>query len=269
MHAIAGLPRSGSTLLCNILNQNPEVYASSTSELPAVIEAMISTWSGTQELRGRLGNNRSKTEQTVRRVLRSVCEAWYNDDRTVFDKSRGWTGKVRLLQHIYPKGKAFILVRDLREVFASFEKQDRKNPGFRMGPRLPLETRATNMFGPNGMIGAPLAAIKSCLDGRDPVFFIKYEDLVSSPDAILAEIYNEIGLTSFQHDYDSVKSVAEDPDHLWLHKYPHNGAGKVKLPPPQYRHFISESFGNAIVSKFQWFYNVFYPEVLASHVATT
>jgi sulfotransferase len=45
LHLIAGLPRSGSTLLCNILNMNPNFYATPTSPLIDVIRNIRSTFS--------------------------------------------------------------------------------------------------------------------------------------------------------------------------------------------------------------------------------
>ena len=42
---IAGMPRSGSTLLCNLLNMNPEVHATATSPVMDVISNMRSTFS--------------------------------------------------------------------------------------------------------------------------------------------------------------------------------------------------------------------------------
>jgi hypothetical protein len=228
---------------------------------------MITAWSTTQELRGRLGQQRSKTEQTLRKVLRGVCRNWYDDDRTVFDKSRGWTGKVRLFKYLFPRGKVIVLVRDLREVFASFEKQDRKNPALRMGPRLTIEQRASNIFSDNGMIGGPLSALKGIVDSKESVVLVRYEDLASNPEATMREIYKSIDKDYYaDHDYDNVINASEEPDNLWLFKYPHEGAGQVRLQSPQWERYISKAFAHAIVNKFSWFYSLFYPEVIESNV---
>jgi sulfotransferase len=266
MHVIAGLPRSGSTLLCNILNQNPAFFASSTSDLPAIAENIINIVSGSPVTRGDLGRDRNQAERRIRKSIKAFCESWYDDDRTIFDKSRGWTSKVRLLQFLFPQGKAIVLLRDLREVFASFEKQHRKNPTLRLGPPTTVEQRAKRIFDPQGMIGLPLAGIKNIVDAKQSVYFLKYEDLVSNPQVILDDIYDYLKEEKFTHNFNKVINTATDPDHLWLNKYPHKGEGKVKQSHPQWHNYISEPFGNAIVSNFRWYYQLFYPDVLGSNV---
>ena len=54
IHFITGLPRSGSTLLCNVLNQNPEFYAGSTSPLPALVNTLVNCLSNSPEVQAAL-----------------------------------------------------------------------------------------------------------------------------------------------------------------------------------------------------------------------
>ena len=44
LHFLAGLPRSGSTLLAAILNQNPAAKVSSTSELVNILDVLANLW---------------------------------------------------------------------------------------------------------------------------------------------------------------------------------------------------------------------------------
>ena len=44
IHFLSSLPRSGSTLLASLLNQNPDVFASNTSNLCEVMGAVIDAW---------------------------------------------------------------------------------------------------------------------------------------------------------------------------------------------------------------------------------
>jgi sulfotransferase len=91
-HAIAGLPRSGSTLLCNLLSQNPAFYAArSTSPLP-VLTATISEWfSASIEFKSDLHADPVEAQQRQRLVMQSVLTSWYirRGAEVVFDKSRG------------------------------------------------------------------------------------------------------------------------------------------------------------------------------------
>ena len=89
-NVIGGLPRSGSTLLCNILNQNPKFHASSTSMITPVLNTMSNMLSKSTEIKGELQKDRKKTEERMRQLLRGVVEGWYKDYDVVFDKCRGW-----------------------------------------------------------------------------------------------------------------------------------------------------------------------------------
>ena len=92
-HTIGGLPRSGSTLLCNLLNQNPGFYASSTSVLPQTLTAMKNGWSNSPEIKSDLADSREEIETRLSNCMRAVVHTWYADkleNGVAFDKSRAW-----------------------------------------------------------------------------------------------------------------------------------------------------------------------------------
>ncbi len=51
IHFVAGLPRSGSTLLCNILNQNPKFHATATSGILDIVLAIRNQWENVDTLK--------------------------------------------------------------------------------------------------------------------------------------------------------------------------------------------------------------------------
>ena len=84
---LAGLPRSGSTLLSAILNQNPSIYSSATSGLVNIMGSVVNSWSQKhQEVQGR-------DSEEIYRLLKGVIENKYEkiEKEIIFDKSRGWT----------------------------------------------------------------------------------------------------------------------------------------------------------------------------------
>lgn len=272
MNVITGLPRSGSTLLCNVLNQNPKFYASSTSILPQLCSTLIRAWSSSPDFRGHLQNE--EMEVRLRASMQAFCGAWHGaGDKTVFDKSRGWTYNLLALWSIFPDAKVIITVRDLRNVYASVEKQHRKN-GLLDEAANPvgktLFSRADMMFGPNNLIGGPLGGIQDVLQRgftsqhADPrVLIVRYEDLTASPKNELSKIYQYLDESEFQHDFKDVKNTATDPDHLYLFKYPHKGEGKIsKGDPNEWQKFMSPDLGMMIWNRFPWFYHTFYPEMV-------
>lgn len=263
MHAIAGVPRSGSTLLCNVLNQNPAFYASSTSILPVMVMTLNQVWSQSTELKGDLGRDQEGTEDRLERTARAMCDAWHLDRRgkTVFDKSRGWNNLVMPFQRLFPSGKMIICLRDLRDVFASIEKQHRKQPLLDVMVRPEqqgLSQRAQLMFGPKGLVGSCLRGIKDIIDRRLDVYWLRYEDFAAYPEQTLQRVYAYLGIEQlYPHDYEDVYNTATDPDYLYLNKYPHSGSGKIEPRPSEWRKYMSPDLAKQIMDGFPWYNTVF------------
>ena len=120
-HFISGLPRAGSTLLANILMQNPRFWAGPTSGILDVMFAVRNQWDKLVEFRAM---DPEESEAAKLRVLRGILDAYYaNVERPViFDKSRGWLAYLEMAEAVLGrKVKVLVPVRDLRDVLASFE----------------------------------------------------------------------------------------------------------------------------------------------------
>lgn len=236
INIITGLPRSGSTLLCNILNQNPKFWASSTSLLPRLCGGLVHAWSSSIELKGDLQVDKQGTEERLKRSLKSFCLSWYEDfkDKVVFDKSRGWVHHALIFRSIFPESKIIVTIRDLKEVFASVEKQHLKSPFLDDSTTPNAKTimqRAKVMFAQNGLIGAPLDGLYDMINRRVEMFVVRYENLVDRPKTVISEIYDYLEEDIFEHDFENIKNTATDPDAFYLNKFPHEGSGKVIAGP--------------------------------------
>jgi sulfotransferase len=262
-HTIGGLPRSGSTLLVNILNQNPRFAASSTSCVAQTVSQTAAYVSAQDEMRSELARDKEGTERRFVALLRGMIEGWYaeTDAPVVFDKSRAWNGGASVLRQLYPDARLIVVVRDLRDIFASIEKQDQKNPVLSMVANnhdRALMQKATNMFAPKGMIGAPLCGIEDVLRRKPSnVSLIKYEFLVANPDMVFKNLYNELGEEWFDHDFDNVESTATELDALWLNKYPHDGSGKVQAPDSKWSDWVSPDVATVIMRQFPGYNGAF------------
>ncbi len=262
LHAIGGLPRSGSTLLCNVLAQNPRFHASSTSCVAQTISGVSSFLSAQDEIKSYLAHDKERTEQRIIAGLRGFIEGWYADidEPVVFDKSRAWNLNAALLTQLYPEAMLIIVVRDLRSIFASIEKQDRKNPSLSLNaePRT-LARKATAMFArETGMIGAPVAGVEDILRRKHGnVSIIKYEAFVANPEVVLKNLYNDLGEEWFEHDLDDVQARSTELDALWLHKFPHDGSGKIAPREDSWSDWISPDIAREIMTLFGAFNGAF------------
>ena len=257
-HVVTGLPRSGSTLVCNILNQNPNFYASSTSPVPQMLNSLVFNWSSSAEVKGLLEHQHEETELRMENCARNMIDGWYShkDKNVIFDKSRGWSSSNLMLNKVYPDAKMIVCVRNLLNVFASVEKQHRKNPLLDEAENLndrTVFTRADKMFGPEGLIGQNIVGVEDLIRRSIPsVMFIQYEMFVRNPKSIMERLYSHLEEDYFDHNFDNVENTSEDADGFYLHKFPHNGSGKVEPPEEEeWPKYISPDLAQTIRGRFQ------------------
>jgi hypothetical protein len=248
-------------LLCNILNQNPRFWATTTSILPRFVQGVSVEWSNAIEVKADLERDRTRTERRMTDALRGFVAGWHgiHDRPVVFDKSRGWTMNWMILRSLFPDSKIIVTVRDLRAIFASCEKQHRATPLFREGPSDTQMNRFHRFFDPKGLIGAPLVGIRDLLDRKpDGVIFVQYEGFAADPDRHLDRLYSALGEDRFDHDLEKIEDTSTDPDGLYLYKFPHKGDGAVKAPEPdEWRNWVAPEAAAEIGRRFAFFNHAF------------
>ena len=262
-NVVAGLPRAGSTLLCNILNQNPRFYASSTSCMGQTVRTVSSLWTKSQEMKSELIRDPEGSSSRRAKALKGLVGAWYEGlGPVVFDKCRAWNHNAHLLAHLFPEAQMFVCVRDLRAIFGSIEKQHLKDPMLdeaNNSIELTMYDRADQLFSPDGDLGPHVLGVEDLLRRRLPnVHFIQYETFVRSPQVFLDKIYSLLGENSFfQHNLDDVQNTATDIDGLYLNKFPHEGSGKVEPRPESWREHLSPDLASLIIERFPLYNQTF------------
>jgi sulfotransferase len=149
-----------------------------------------------------------------------------------------------------------VCVRNLLNVFASVEKQHQKNPLLDEAEDINHKTvynRADNMFSPTGLIGQPIVGIEDLIRRNlSDVVFIQYETFTRQPQMVIERIYAELNEEPFKHDFDNIKNTAEDADGFYLHKYPHQGCGKVTpTKGDEWQKYISPDLAQTIKGRFE------------------
>ena len=120
---ISGLPRSGSTLLSSILNQNPRFTASISDPLLGYVEGIRVASENAVGVGSMVSNDRRL------HIMRGLFDSFYENGADVcFNTNRGWVGCTSLLKAIYPDFKMIVCVREIPWILDSFEVLDSKNP---------------------------------------------------------------------------------------------------------------------------------------------
>lgn len=249
---ISGLPRSGSTLLCNILAQNPRFYSTHTSGCLEVLLSIRNNWDKFIE------HQAHHDWSALQRVLAAALQAYHSTDRpVVFDKSRGWLAYLELLEHVLQEPvKVIVPVRPIVDVLASFEKLYRNTsrhhqiPGenehyFRFQT---IEGRCDYLMEQQNVVGLAYTRIREAIQRGfgDRMLLVEFEALTSHPQQQIETIYDFLGEPRFAHDYERVMQVTSENDHV--HGYFEMHRIKERVVPT--RSEAAEILGRALVQKY-------------------
>jgi sulfotransferase len=217
IHFIAGLPRSGSTLISNILKQNPEIHSESVSSLSSVFGAINASWTNLEQ------NQEYPNYEAKKGVLEASLQGYYKhiDKPIIFDKDRGWVPLIGTIESVLQRQvKMIICVRNPAEILTSFEKLRKENPLFftRADQHLKegssIATRAYYYAGPEGPLGLSHRNIKDAvtMGYLDRFLFVDYNLFCGSPKSQTKRIYDFFELPAFEHNFEKIEQEEEYND---------------------------------------------------------
>lgn len=209
LHFIVGLPRSGSTMLANILKQNPEVHAEAVSSLSSLVGSVHANWNSFEP------NREYVNEQAKVGSLLGLLQGYYAhiDKSIIIDKDRQWVSQIGLLEGLLQrKVKMVCMVRNPAEILSSFEKLRKQSPLFFSLPDQSLRegstiaSRAYFYAGPNGPLGLAHTNIKDAMimGYTDRLLFVDYSRYCNSPKAQTKRIYEFLELPAYEHDFKNI-----------------------------------------------------------------
>jgi sulfotransferase len=183
----------------------------------------------------------------------------------ILDKSRGWGGYYSLLNEINPNPKILVMVRDLRAIFASFEKKFRENPDYDDG--LVNNATFTNIttqqrvktWASTHPIGYFLEKLhQSILDKTSLNFlFIRYEDLCTQPEQQLRRIYNYLGIDYFEHNFKYIPQITIEDDTVHGIYGDHTIRNTLQILPQDYEEVLGKETCNWIYTNYKSYFDLF------------
>ena len=246
---ISGLPRSGSTLLANILAQNPKFHATGTNGILDVMFQVRNTWNEHIEFQA------SPNYAAELRVLRGILDSFFADVEkpVVFDKSRGWLSELEMLEAVLGRRvKVLVPVRDLRAVVSSFEKLWRKNaPYNQLGQARSnyfrfqtVQGRVALFLRSDQPIGLAYNRIVDALNRgfADRLFFVDFDDLTRDPQRTMKQIYEFLEEPYFDHDFNTVEQVTSERDEVHGLQDLHKIRSRVAPVEPDWQKVIGQEF---------------------------
>ena len=233
---LCGLPRSGSTWLNTILNQNPDVFVTPQSPLAELLWRQYSLCSECEAAEDFASDAVIEMKLPY---LKKMVELYYEhitDAPIVIDNRRVWQnlGNIQMFEDIFgERPKIICPVRNVEEIAASFTALFQEyNKEWEQD-----EMKDTLMFNRQQLKTTYESDYKDCLH------FVEYDDLVEDTESTLEKIYEFIGEPYYNHplekmqpdkSYLRVASIYNLPS---LHQVK-NGVVKSKIRPEE---FLSDS----------------------------
>lgn len=220
---VSGLPRSGSTLLMNLLGQNPRHYVTPTSGLIELFLLVKNRWTEILEFRA---EGLANVKPRVAGALRGLVQGYFAEElaagRTVFDKSRGWLQFIEPLEECLGRRvRVIVTVRDVRAILASFEKLFRRRSieyreavGDEFFRAQTVEGRARLLLDEKSVVGLAVNRLRDAIHRglADRLVLISYEALTAQPQRTLELLHEALGLPNFAYDPHHVRQVTREDD---------------------------------------------------------
>lgn len=261
----SSFPRSGSTLIQNILGQNPLIYTSPTSNVSQTLYNARTVYSNGEAFKAQ---DEETMKMGIKGLLKGSIYGFYKnitEKPYVIDKCRSWIGEYNFINEFDPDPKIICMVRDLRSIFSSLEKKYRKNPLIDSNVANQNELRGTttekrvSFWCNNPPLGLSLDKVLQCIhDGtHQKILFIKFEDLCVNPKDELEKIYEYLQLPLYTHDFNNIRQITHENDRVHGIFGDHKIRNTLKPVELDYFEILGEGTCNSIVNGYPWFYNAF------------
>ena len=261
----SSLPRSGSTLLQNIIGQNPDFYVTPTSGLFDLLSASRRAYTKGHAF---LAQDPAIMEKAFNGYCKSAVNGYFSlitDKPYVVDKCRAWGFNRKFLDKFVDDPKIICMVRDLRCIYTSMEKIHRAHPDKDSGIENWAKGTGTTtakriqVWSEGPPVGHSVDKLEQMFhEGVDKkILFIRYEDLTTNPTKEMERVYKYLGLPNFIHNFDSVEQLTFEDDAIHGLFGDHKIRKKVKQIQPTYNEVLGPLMSNLIVDTHKWFYDYF------------
>jgi sulfotransferase len=206
---LAGMPRSGSTLLRGILSQNPELAVTPYSGLSDVLASTLASWQNEP-------HQAFPRHDALDRVMASIVRSYHPEGKVAVDLSRDWPVMIPEIERATgEEARIVCMVRDPVEVFASCEKLHRDQPydrWNRIAHGRTVEERVALME--QSFVGLGYRALVSAFDSGhgDRLLFVDYHRFLADPERELNRIYSHWRMSYYPHTFSDVRPAEREND---------------------------------------------------------
>jgi sulfotransferase len=224
MFFLAGLPRSGSTLLRSILNQNPSLYSGPISPSVELLYYTDKYFQSSEMLLA------SPQPESCFNVLSNMMDLFYEPilkkegKSKIIEFNRAIPNNIeRFRTYIKEDVRIVCPVRSIPEILASFISLIHKNSDkvsfvdqylIDKGIEVNDDTRCDYLMSDYGIVGQALFAMSRpyLRNEQSLLKIVEYDDLVENTDKVMEEIYDFWGLEKYSHTYENLENTYPEND---------------------------------------------------------
>lgn len=268
---VTGLPRAGSTLLCQLLGMHPEIYSTGhSSPLLASLGQLRHNLSDNPFLLAQLDVDFQQAYGRLLPAFRGFIQGWFEETAkpVVVDKNRGWLNQLDLAALLDPQCRMLVCVRELGQILGSIEAQHQKTLLLDFPDHLASHSRyvrANKLMGESGVVGEPLHSIAAMQDMpqalQQRVYYVVFEHLLQDPVAVMRDIFQWLGVAPLQINPQQLPVAPHESDSHYRYKYCHTTHTSIK---PVGQHGTPPRIQQELLKNFGWFYETFYPGFTAT-----
>lgn len=201
IYYLAGLPRSGNTLLSSILNQNSKINTTPLSGVNTMIYNIIVDYKNSEK-RKNFPDNKS-FHNSIEPIMYNYYKDWTGD--TIIQRTPVGLFNELEVNHKFLKNdfKVIVLVRDFFEVLASFIKLYKEDKDYFLHKLFKSDLEKVNaLLIQDSLIKISLESLYNLYYGwYDNCLFIQYNDLIKDTKKQIDKIYSFLNIEPFDHTY--------------------------------------------------------------------
>lgn len=201
IHFLSGIQRSGSTLLTKIMNQHPEVFATSTSPF---FDYLVPA---SEKLHLIKRDHSSGHYVDIPHILRASVSAFYNfsEKPIVVDKHRGWSANYETIkEELKIDPKIIVTLRPIEEVVMSFYSILYKNG---------TPDTVSRIY--QGYIKEHLEILKDSAKFASKFCVVTYQRLTQDPGLTLRDVEAYLEIPHFVYNFNNIVDTDPENDNKW------------------------------------------------------
>lgn len=258
------MPRAGSTLLQNIIGQNPLFHVTSTSGVVDLINGLSDSFS--ESINFKKEKNYNLCKESFYNFCKEGISGYYSNINKpyVLDKNRDWLSHIHTLNTLYSKPKIIFLVRDIRSIFTSYEKVYIKDLVHRKfmekDINLPLNSTISERIEYYKLdpINYILRSLSDIINYKNPnnIHLVRFEDLCSNPHQTLEKIYFYLKIPPFNHNFSQINQITYENDNFHFFG-DHTIKPQIITPLIEWDQYLTPQISNKIYDEYEWFFKTF------------